>query len=77
MLDVSENLLDEQGVLEILASLPCLCVLYLNGNPFCANISPYRKQVCCLRKILCMWVTAVLIVHCCRSCTQSTLNPKP
>jgi hypothetical protein len=40
VLDVSENKFDGEDLLEVLAGLPELAVLYANNNPLCSKIVP-------------------------------------
>ena len=44
-LDLQENKLDDAAVLDVLADLPALAVLYLQGNPCVRKIRFYRKHV--------------------------------
>ena len=45
VIDLSENKIDDENILtEILAKLPNLAVLYLQGNPFIKKVSNYRKK---------------------------------
>ena len=45
VLDLQNNRLDDDGILDILESLPQLAVLQLQGNPIVRKISNYRKSV--------------------------------
>lgn len=45
MLDLSQNFLEDPAVLDVLAKMSNLKVLYLKGNPLVKNIKNYRKTV--------------------------------
>lgn len=44
VLNLSENLIQDAGVLDFLGTLPNLKVLYLKGNPFVAKTKQYRRN---------------------------------
>jgi hypothetical protein len=45
VLDISENKFDEEGLLQVLAQLPELAVLYANNNPICTKIVPVSTRM--------------------------------
>jgi len=45
VLDLSNNRIEDPAVLDILAEMPSLTVLYLKGNPVVERIQPYRMTV--------------------------------